>query len=62
MFISALESLQDAEYEQAAEKFRQAGKLGCRDRRIGPLLLLALFKAGQKAVYADETAHVTASA
>jgi hypothetical protein len=61
VFISALESLQRAEYEQAAESFRQAGRLGFRDRRLGPLLLLALFKAGQQAIYAAETAPVTAT-
>lgn len=61
MFISALESLQRAEYEQAAEKLRQAGKLGYRDRRLGPLLLLSLFKAGQQAIYAGETAAVVSS-
>jgi tetratricopeptide (TPR) repeat protein len=57
-FISALESMQKAQYEQAAEKFRQAGRLGYRDRRLGPLLLLALFKAGQQAIYKGETAPV----
>jgi tetratricopeptide (TPR) repeat protein len=57
-FISALESLDRGEYDQAAEKLRQAGRLGYRDRRLGPLLLLALFKAGQKAIYAGETAPV----
>ncbi len=60
-FISALESLAKAEYEQAAEKLRQSGRLGHRDRRLGALLLLALFKAGQQAIYADETAPVVAS-
>ncbi len=59
MFINALESLQQGHYEQAAEKFRQSGRLGYRDRRLGPLLLLALFKAGQQAIYAGETAPVT---
>jgi tetratricopeptide (TPR) repeat protein len=58
MFISALEAMQKGEYEQASEKLRQAGRLGYRDRRLGPLLLLALFKVGQQAVYADETAPV----
>jgi hypothetical protein len=57
-FISALESLQKAEYEQASEKLRQSGKLGYRDRRLGPLLLLALFKAGQQSIYAGETVQV----
>ena len=60
-FISALESMQRADFERAAEQLRQAGKLGQRDRRLGPLLLLALFKAGQKAVYGEETALVVAN-
>jgi tetratricopeptide (TPR) repeat protein len=58
MFVSALEDLLAGRYEQSAEKFRQAGRLGCRDRRLGPLLLLALFKAGQQALYGPETAPV----
>jgi tetratricopeptide (TPR) repeat protein len=60
-FISALESVQRAEYEPAATKLREAGKLGFRDHRLGPLLLLCLFKAGQQAIYAGETAPVTAT-
>jgi tetratricopeptide (TPR) repeat protein len=61
MFISALEALGRGEYEQAGEKLRQAGRLGFRDRRLGPLLLLSLFKAGQQAIYAGETAAVSAT-
>lgn len=59
-FVAALEALFEGKYETSAEKFRQAGRLGCRDRRLGPLLLLALFKAGQQAIYAGETAPVGA--
>ena len=55
MFVGALDDLLAGQYEQAADKFRQAGRLGCRDRRLGPLLLLALFKAGQQALYGPET-------
>jgi tetratricopeptide (TPR) repeat protein len=58
MYVAALDDLYAAQYEQSAEKFRQAGRLGCRDRRLGPLLLLALFKAGQQALYGPETARV----
>jgi tetratricopeptide (TPR) repeat protein len=61
MFVSALDDLLAGSYEQSADKFRQAGRLGCRDRRLGPLLLLALFKAGQQAVYGPETARVGSS-
>ncbi len=51
VFLTAIEAFQAGRFEQAAEKLRQAGRLGCRDRRLGPLLLLALFKAGQQVVY-----------
>ena len=58
MYVAALDDLMAGQYEQSADKFRQAGRLGCRDRRLGPLLLLALFKAGQQALYGPETARV----
>jgi tetratricopeptide (TPR) repeat protein len=58
MYVAALDDLIAGQYEQSADKFRQAGRLGCRDRRLGPLLLLALFKAGQHALYGPETARV----
>jgi tetratricopeptide (TPR) repeat protein len=61
MFVSALDDLLAGHYEPSAEKFRQAGRHGCRDRRLGPLLLLALFKAGQHALYGPETARVASS-
>jgi len=51
VFLTAVEAFHDGRFEQAAEKLRQAGKLGCRDRRLGPLLVLSLFKAGQQVVY-----------
>jgi tetratricopeptide (TPR) repeat protein len=62
LFARALELLLAGHYEESAEQFRQAGRHGCRDRRLGPLLLLALVKAGQKAVYGDATAPVRAAA
>ncbi len=51
VFLTALQDAARGDFEKAAEKLRAAGKLGCRDRRLGPLLVLTLFKAGQKAVY-----------
>ena len=51
MFLSALTAFQTRKFEEAADKFRAAGKLGCRDRRLGPLLILSLFRAGQTAFY-----------
>jgi hypothetical protein len=51
VFLTALQDAERGDFEKAAEKLRAAGKLGSRDRRLGPLLVLTLFKAGQKAVY-----------
>jgi len=51
VFLTALEAMEQGRFEEAAEKLRAAGKQGCRDRRLGQLLILALFRAGQKAVY-----------
>jgi tetratricopeptide (TPR) repeat protein len=50
-FLSGLLTFQEGRYEQAAERFREAGKLGLRERRLGPLLTLALVKAGQRLLY-----------
>jgi tetratricopeptide (TPR) repeat protein len=50
-FMAALTAYESGRYEQAAERLREAGRLGLRDRRLGPLLTLALVKAGQKLLY-----------
>jgi tetratricopeptide (TPR) repeat protein len=52
-FLSGLLNFQEGRYEQAAERFREAGKLGLRERRLGPLLTLALVKAGQRLLYEE---------
>lgn len=46
--LSALQAFGQQRYEQAAEQLRLAGRLGWRDRRLGPSLALALFKEGQQ--------------
>jgi tetratricopeptide (TPR) repeat protein len=51
MFLAGLLALGEGKYEQAAERFRDAGKLGLRDRRLGPLMTLALVKAGQEKLF-----------
>ncbi len=51
VLVSGLEALQQRRYEQAAERFREAGKLGLRDKRLGGLITLALVKAGQRLLY-----------
>ena len=47
VFLAALQAFDGGRFEHAAEKLREAGRLGWRDRRLGPLLHLSLFKAGQ---------------
>ncbi len=51
VLLAGLLALDRGQYEQAAERFREAGKLGLRDKRLGPLLTLALVKAGQKLLF-----------
>ncbi len=51
MLLAALSAYQSGRFEQAAEKLREAGRLGLRDRRLGPLLTLSLVKAGQKLLF-----------
>jgi tetratricopeptide (TPR) repeat protein len=54
MFLSALEAYRDGKYPDAAEKLREAGRLGLRDRRLGLLLSLSLVKAGQQCMYPED--------
>ena len=49
--LSGLLAFENRRYEQAADRFREAGKAGLRDRRLGSLLILALVKAGQRLLY-----------
>jgi hypothetical protein len=51
VLLSGLQAYQAGRFEQAADRIREAGKLGLRDRRLGPLLTLALVKAGQRLLY-----------
>jgi tetratricopeptide (TPR) repeat protein len=53
ILLAGLVALKTGQYEQAAERFREAGKLGLRDRRLGPLIGLSLFKAGQRLLYQE---------
>jgi tetratricopeptide (TPR) repeat protein len=55
VLLAGLEAYRDGRFEQAADRFREAGKLGLRDRRLGPLLTLALVKAGQRLLF-EQTA------
>jgi tetratricopeptide (TPR) repeat protein len=64
-FLAGLQSYGAGQFERAAEFYREAGKQGLRDRRLGPLLNLALFKAGQTALLESKVQspkpHVAAS-
>jgi Flp pilus assembly protein TadD len=51
LLVAALQALADGRFEESADKVREAGRLGLRDRRLGPLLTLALVKAGQQLLY-----------
>jgi tetratricopeptide (TPR) repeat protein len=51
VLLSGLLAFEDGRFEQAADRFREAGKLGLRDRRLGPLMTLTLVKAGQRLLY-----------
>jgi hypothetical protein len=51
VFLSALTALHAGQFAEAGEKFREAGQLGLRDRRMGELLVLSLVKAGQRLLY-----------
>src|SRR5207245_11648586 len=48
VFLTALTALEKQQFADAASRLREAGRLGCRDRRLGGLLMLALVKEGQR--------------
>ncbi|HEY7327315.1 MAG TPA: tetratricopeptide repeat protein [Gemmataceae bacterium] len=53
VLLSGLMAYEESRFEQAADRFREAGKLGLRDRRLGSLLTLALVRAGQRLLYGE---------
>ncbi len=62
VFLTALEQYQRGDYQEAAERLRSAGKLGCRDRRLGGILVAALFKAGQALIYGKALTSLSGTA
>jgi tetratricopeptide (TPR) repeat protein len=54
VLLAGLSALQTSKFEQAADRFREAAKLGLRDKRLGGLITLALVKAGQRLLYSDK--------
>lgn len=51
VYLAALGAFKTGQFEQAAERFREAGRLGVRERRLGQLIGLSLFKAGQRLLF-----------
>jgi hypothetical protein len=51
VLLAGLTAYEKGKYELAAERIREAGRLGLRDRRLGGLLTLALVKAGQRLLF-----------
>jgi tetratricopeptide (TPR) repeat protein len=54
VLLAGLLALENEKFEQAAERFREAGKLGLRDRRLARLLTLSLVKAGQRLLFSSD--------
>jgi tetratricopeptide (TPR) repeat protein len=48
LFVAGLQLLGKGHFEQAADKFREAGKAGLREKSLPGLIQLALLKAGQQ--------------
>jgi tetratricopeptide (TPR) repeat protein len=53
-FLAGLNDFAEGRFEEAAERFREAGRLGLRDRRLGPLLAQALVHAGRELLYQED--------
>ncbi|HYV34383.1 MAG TPA: tetratricopeptide repeat protein, partial [Gemmataceae bacterium] len=53
LYLAGLQALQNGQFEQAAEKLREAGKAGLRERALGSLIQYALLKAGQRLLYQE---------
>jgi tetratricopeptide (TPR) repeat protein len=53
VFLAGLVGMKKGKFEEAAERFREAGKLGLREKRLGGLITLALVKAGQRLLFED---------
>jgi tetratricopeptide (TPR) repeat protein len=56
VFLAGVAALHDGKYEEAAERIREAGRLGIRDSRLGKVLTLALIRAGQRLLYEQSAA------
>jgi hypothetical protein len=48
LFVAGLQALGKGDYQHAADKFREAGKAGLREKALGSLIHFALVKAGRQ--------------
>jgi tetratricopeptide (TPR) repeat protein len=55
--LAGLDDYAAGRFEEAAERFREAGRLGLRDRRLGPLLTAALVEAARKLLFEEAAAE-----
>lgn len=55
VLLAGLVAFKTGQFEQAAERFREASRLGLRDRRLAPLITLSLFKGAQRLLYQGES-------
>lgn len=51
--LAGLDDYAAGRFEEAAERFREAGRLGLRDRRLGSLMSLALVQAGRRLLFEE---------
>jgi tetratricopeptide (TPR) repeat protein len=54
VLLAGLIAFKTGQYEQAADRFKEASRLGLRDRRLGPLIGLSLVKGAQRLLYQGE--------
>ena len=59
VLLAGLMAFQKGRFEQAADRFREASKLGLRDKRLGPMLTLALVKAGQRLLFENNAGGIS---
>ncbi len=53
-FLAGLNDYREGRFEEAARWFREAGRLGLRDGRLGPLLTASLVQAGRKLLAGED--------
>ncbi len=51
ILLAGLQAVQKGQFENAADRFREAGKTGLRDRAIGKWIQFALFNAGRRLLH-----------